>query len=215
MHYTRIFRVFQYWFDAGCFKKIFVNSVAKLFEENILKLDVIHGDGTSSVAKKGGDNIGRNGHKHNKGDKVIAFCDRDRNILAPFETAPGNKHEGPLLSAALKKLLETAKEVGLNIKNSIISLDSAYDSRENRKVIFNHDMKPNIKENPRNRKDPKGRKKDYIEEVCQERFETIERVFAWEDKFRKLVTRYEVKSIHHYAFKLMGYTCINLRHFCS
>ena len=65
-----------------------------------------------------------------------------------------------------------------------------------------HDMKPNIKENPRNRKDPKGRKKNYIEEVCQERFETIERVFAWEDKFRKLVTRYEVKSIHHYAQNL-------------
>ncbi len=159
MHYTRIFRVFQYWFDAGCFKKIFINSVAKLFEENILKLDVIHGDGTSSVAKKGGDNIGRNGHKHNKGDKVIAFCDRDRNVLAPFETAPGNKHEGPLLSAALKKLLETVKEVGLNIKNSMISLDSAYDSRENRKVIFNHDMKPNIKENQRNRKTPKAVKK--------------------------------------------------------
>jgi len=120
-----------------------------------------------------------------------------------------------LLSGALKKLLETAKELGINIKNSIISLDSAYDSRENRKVIFNQEMKPNIKENPRNRKSPKGRKKDYSEEVYKERFETIERVFAWEDKFRKLVIRYEVKSIHHYAFKLMGYACINLRHFCS
>jgi hypothetical protein len=52
MHYTRIFRVFQYWVEAGCFKKIFMNSVAKLFEANILKLDVIHGDGTSAVAKK-------------------------------------------------------------------------------------------------------------------------------------------------------------------
>ena len=38
------------------------------------------------------------------------------------------------------------------MKNSSIGLDSAYDSRENRKVIFNQEMKPNIKENPRNRK---------------------------------------------------------------
>ena len=142
MHYTRIFRVFQYWVEAGCFEKIFVNSVAKLFKENMLDPDVIHGDGTSSVAKKGGDNIGRNGHKHHKGDKVVAFCDRNRNVVAPFIAAPGSKHESPLLKTALQKLLATVKEIGIDIKNSIISLDSAYDSRDNRKTIFNYGMKP-------------------------------------------------------------------------
>lgn len=215
MHYTRIFRVFKYWVKAGCFEKIFINSVTKLFKEKILDLSIIHGDGTSAVAKKGGDNIGHNGHKHHKGDKVVAFCDRGRNVIAPFEAAPGNKHESPLLKTALQKLLSTAKEIGIDLKNSIISLDPAYDSRDNRKTIFNYGMKPNIKENPRNKKSPRGRKQDYSEEIYQERCETIERVFAWEDKFRKLVIRYEVKSINHYAFKILGYACINLRHFCA
>lgn len=36
-----------------------------------------------------------------------------------------------------------------------MSLDSAYDSRENRKIIFNNKMIPNIKENKRNRKKTK------------------------------------------------------------
>ncbi|WP_267892649.1 hypothetical protein [Candidatus Hamiltonella defensa] len=32
--------------------------------------------GTTTVAKKGGDNMGYNGHKKVKGNKVVAFCAR-------------------------------------------------------------------------------------------------------------------------------------------
>ena len=53
IHYTNIFRKFQGWVNKGCFKKIFTGSVAKLFREGLLDLSVIHGDGTSTSAKKG------------------------------------------------------------------------------------------------------------------------------------------------------------------
>ena len=43
---------------------------------------------------------------------------------------------------------------------------------------------------------------------------TIERVFAWEDKFRRLLLRFERLSHLHYAFKTLAYTMINLRHYC-
>jgi len=49
---------------------------------------------------------------------------------------------------------------------------------------------------------------------CKERFDTIERVFGWEDKFRRLLLRFERLSQLHYAFKTLAYTMINLRHFC-
>jgi len=35
----------------------------------------------------------------------------------------------------------------------------------------------------------------------KERFDTIERVFGWEDKFRRLLLRFERLSRLHYAFK--------------
>lgn len=215
MHYTRVFRVFQRWVENGCFKKIFIHSVEKLFKARMLKSEVIFGDGTATCAKKGGDNLGRNGHKHHKGDKIVAFCDDNCNVLAPFVTAPGNKHESPLLCAALKSLIEIAKEIGMNLASSIISLDGAYDSRDNRKAIFNHGMKPNIKENPRNKKEKRGRKKQFCKEIHKRRFETIERVWAWEDKFKRLLTRFEFKSENHYGLKYLGYGMINLRHFCA
>jgi hypothetical protein len=55
---------------------IFVGSVSKLHEDGRLDTAVIHGDGTTTTAKKGGDNLGFSGHKRVKGDKVVAFCDR-------------------------------------------------------------------------------------------------------------------------------------------
>src|SRR5260370_19099964 len=73
---------------------------------------------------------------------------------------------------------------------SIVSLDGAYDCRLNRKVIFNRDMVPNISPNSRGRKRPKrGRKPRFDPAIFEERFRTIERLFAWEDKFRRTAAR--------------------------
>jgi tmRNA-binding protein len=40
-------------------------------------------------------------------------------------------------------------------------------------------------------------------------------VFAWEDKFKRLLLRFERISKLHYALKTLAYTMINLRHFCQ
>jgi hypothetical protein len=97
-----------------------------------------------------------------------------------------------------------------------MSLDGIYNSRKNRKAIFNLGMTPNIPENKGNRKKGKrGRKQKYIVDIFKERFRTIERVFAWEDKFKRLLLRFEFHSIHHYAMKTIAYSMINLRHFCK
>ena len=53
IHYSRIFRTFKRWVNDDCFEKIFIGSVATLFRENLLDLDIIHGDGTTTAAKKG------------------------------------------------------------------------------------------------------------------------------------------------------------------
>jgi len=61
-------------------------------------------------------------------------------------------------------------------------LDGGYDCRQNRKAIFNRDMVPNINSNSRGRKRPKrGRKPRFDPAIFEERFRTIERLFAWED----------------------------------
>jgi len=216
IHYTRIYSAFRRFEAQGCFDAIFAGTVVLLHQKKFLDISIIHGDGTTTAAKKGGDNLGFSGHKHCKGDKVVAFCDRNCNVIAPFIVAPGNRNESPLLKQALPQLTDIAQVVGLELKGSIISLDGVYDSRSNRKAIFNRGMIPNIPENRRGRKQPKqGRKRIFEKTIFQERFYTIERVFAWEDKFRRLLLRFERISRLHYALKSLAYTLINLRHFCS
>lgn len=86
----------------------------KLHVDGRLDLSVIHGDGTTTAAKKGGDNPGYSGHKHLKGDKVVAFCDRNCNTISQFIAAAGNRNESPLLREALPKLSEMARAIGMD-----------------------------------------------------------------------------------------------------
>jgi hypothetical protein len=150
------------------------------------------------------------------GDKVVAFCDRNCNIIAPFVAAPGNRNESPLFREAFGPLKKIASQVGYSLEKSIMSLDGVYDCKANRKIIFNGGMIPNINENKRNRKKTKrGRKRIFDQKIFEERFETIERVFAWEDKFKRLIVRFERLSHLHYALKYLAFSMINLRHFAT
>ncbi len=167
---------------------------------------------TTTAAKKGGDNIGFNGVI--KGDKVVPFCrpqlQRDRAV----RFAPGSRNESPMLREALPKLTSIARAGGIELKGTIVSLDGVYDCHANRKAIFNRGMVPNNNENTRGRKTTKrGRKRLFDAAIFKERFRTIERVFALEDKFRRVLIRFERISTVHYALKTLAYTMINLRHF--
>ncbi len=145
----------------------------------------------------------------------MSFCDRNCNIIAPFVAASGNRNETILLAPAISHLKTITKLIGLDLKGSTMSLDGVYNSRKNRKAIFNLGMIPNIPENKRNHKKLKrGRKQTFYQKIFKERFRTIERIFAWEDKFKRLLLRFEFHSINHYAMKTIAYSIINLRHFC-
>ena len=54
IHYTTVYKVFAKWTDDGSLWQAFVASVAHLSAEKHLDLRVLHGDGTDTVAKKGG-----------------------------------------------------------------------------------------------------------------------------------------------------------------
>ena len=97
IHYSKIYRAFRRFETDGCFEDIFTVSVSLLREKGHLDTSVIHGDGTTTAAKKGENNLGFNGHNHLKGDKVVAFCDRNCNVIAPFVTAEGGQPQAPPL----------------------------------------------------------------------------------------------------------------------
>ena len=61
IHYTTVYKVFAKWADDGSLWQACVASVRHLAAEKQLDLSGLHGDGTNTVAKKGGMVLGTRG----------------------------------------------------------------------------------------------------------------------------------------------------------
>ena len=83
------------------------------------------------------------------------------------------------------------------------------------KVLTGEHLIPNIKENPCNRKTTKRGRRRFFNAAIHALRMRVERTFAWEDKFKRLLMRFECIQQRHYGMKLMAYTLINLRAFCG
>jgi hypothetical protein len=97
------------------------------------------------------------------------------------------------------------------LRGSYVNLDGGFDSTRNRKCICNAGMIPNIKENPRTRKRPKGGRKRFFSTAIHALRLCVKRTFAWEDKFKRPLLRFERIQQRHYGMKLMAFFC----HMCQ
>jgi len=215
INYTVVYKRFAQWSDDGSISMFFDESVRQLRDAGLLDLSVLHGDGTNTVAKKGGNGIGFSGHKHQTGEKIITIVENKGYVLAPFPVAPVNVNDCILLPGSLSELMRVVRSMGLSAKGTILNLDGVFDSKKNRKAIFNRGMVPNIPENKRNRKKTKPGPKRMFNAAIHELRLTVERTFAWEDKFKRLLLRFERIQSRHLSFKLIAYALINLRAFCQ
>jgi hypothetical protein len=148
---------------------------------------------------------------------VLAIADNKGNMIAPIVVTSVNVHDSVLFDYSFSKLLELAQELNLDIDKSIVTLDSGFDSAFNKSVILAAGLIPIIKPNIRGLR---NREKIYLmldefeslEEIYKERH-TVERCFAWEDTYRKLVTRYEKLQSTFIGFRYLAYSMINFRWF--
>jgi transposase len=215
IHYTVIYKRFAQWSDDGSISTFFEVSVRELHEAGLLDVSVLNGDGTNTVAKKGGDGVGYSGHKHQTGEKIMAITERHGNVLAPCPVASVNVNDCVLLPESLNELMRISRDIGFSVKGSVMNLDGVFDSKKNRKLIFNRHMVPNIPENKRNRKKPKPGPKRFFDADIHKLRLAVERTFAWEDKFKRLLLRFERFQSRHLSFKQIAYALINLRAFCQ
>jgi hypothetical protein len=146
---------------------------------------------------------------------VSALVDNHGYVLSPLTMAPVNEVDLVLLPEGLKDLTPVVRATGLAGSGAVLNLEAGFDSKANRPCVFTAGLKPNIKEKPRNRQKLKrGRKRCFDATLYKLRF-IVERTFAWEDKFKRLLLRFATKQLHHLGFKLIAFTLINLREFCG
>lgn len=138
-------------------------------------------------------------------------------MIAPLTVRAVNNHDSLLFDRSFSNLLDVADLLDLEIKDSFLTLDSGFDAEANKVTIRNNGLIPVIKLNPRGVKDlaklhQKFEEFDLVKDIYKERYK-IERSFAWEDIYRKLVIRYEKLQATHLGFKYLAFSMINLRWF--
>ncbi len=130
---------------------------------------------------------------------------------------PVNIHDTKLFDGSFRNLLETADLFGWNLNGSYMTLDSGFDGEDNKFIIGGAEMIPVIKPNLRGLKDKEKicrilNEFEEIKDIYKERHK-MERCFAWEDVYRKLVIRYEKLQCTFMGFRYLAYSMINFRWF--
>ena len=120
-----------------------------------------------------------------------------------------------LLPEGLQALQRVAKTVGLTLTGAYLNLDAGFDSTPNRQGMFNAGMIPNITENPRNRQHTKRGRTRVFNAAIHVLRTHVDRTFAWEDTFKRLLLRFEHLQPRHFGMKLLAYTLINVREVCG
>ena len=113
--------------------------------------------------------------------------------------------------------MEIADELWLDLSNTSLTLDSGFYSRYNKDIITEANINPVIKPNLGRLENREKRYQildefEKVEHIYKERYK-IEKCFAWEDTYRKLVIRYERLQSTFMGFRYLAYSIINLRTF--
>ncbi len=205
-----IYYHFQKWSADGSLKRVWQQSIQTIQDD--LDLSHLNLDGSHAIAKKGGESVVYQQRKRAKTSNILPVTDAQGYVIACTGIIAGNRHDAFNLKPHLQIAFKSMKRLGLVIAGAYFNADTAFDTRAARKVCFNHLVIPNIAENKRNRKKPKrGRKRLFNADIYKQRF-TSERSFAWIDKFRALLIRFDYKDANFLGGHHIAFAMLNLRH---
>lgn len=201
---------FRKWSRDGSLERIFAASIETVADE--LDLSEINQDGSHAIAKKGGESVAYQNRKRAKTTNILPFTDANGLIVASTGLVAGNHNDAWQLKPHLQHAFKFMKQLGLPIAGAFFNADPGFDTKEARKTCFNHGLIPNIKENPRNRKAKKHGRPRLFDRVVYKRRFTSERTFAWIDKFRGLLVRFDRLDALFLGAHFVVFSLINLRH---
>ena len=210
LSYHAVYHHYRKWSKDGSLEKVWHHSIKVIEAE--LNLSELNLDGSHILAKKGGQSVLYQGRKKAKTCNLLPVSDGHGFIIASTGIIAGNHNDAFNLKSHLQQAFKQMKRLGLLLTGAYFNGDSAFDTKDARKTCFNHGLIPNMAENKRNRKKPKrGRKRLFNTEVYKRRF-VAERSFAWIDKFKRLLIRFERKDAYFLAGHHIAFAMINLRH---
>ena len=204
---------FRKWSHDGSLKKVWEASILSIQVD--LNLSEINLDGSHAIAKKGGESVAYQGRKKAKTSNILPITDANGFVVATTGIVAGNHNDAYDLKPHLQAAFQSMKRLGLDFQGAFFNADAGFDTLAARKVCFNYGLVPNIALNKRSRKTTKrGRKRLFNVAVYKHRYSS-ERSFAWVDKYRCLLIRFDRRDAYFLGGHFIAFAMINLRHLCA
>jgi transposase len=124
-----------------------------------------------------------------------------------------NEHDCTIFPETFTQLREFTRQLGIDLRGARLALDSGFDSKENKALIAGQGLVPVICPNRRNTQEPIAIARLYRwfdRDSYRQRYK-VERTFAWQDTYRKLVVSYAQLKETRLGFRYLAYAMINFR----
>lgn len=178
---------FCYWCRKNYFQEI-RNILIELISENIQDISVAYVDATFIRGCLGGDKIGKT--KCGKGSKAMVIVNEASQPIAVVVTS-AQPHEIKLLD----EVLENLPDIPLP---KVLVGDKAYDDDKTDSKMKKKGVNM-VAPHKKNRKAPATQNEQILKDLYPKRWK-VERFFAWTKYARRILNRFEKKSILFQAF---------------
>lgn len=205
--WNSVYQHFARWSKNGSWEAIKQRLLEKY--KTLLDMSSIQLDGSHTLSKRGGENVGYQGRKKAKTSNMLFICDNNGLPLSCSEVTSGNHHDVFEIEKQLDMMLKDIKKSNIRTDYLFLNADAGFDAWELRNFCIRNDLFANIDFNKRNG-NISDREEIFDKELYKRRF-VIERMNAWIDGFKALLIRYETKEKHWRDLHLLAFVCILIR----
>ena len=185
---SSIHRVFQKLRRAGFFEKLWHKELQRYDQIQGLALDVQTSDCTHIKAPLGQQKTGNSPVDRRKlGTKRSIITDKN-GVVIGCSLDGGNRHDSILFDASIRSIPKWLRQP----RYKEMHLDSAYDSKKIKTILFNFYYVPRITKNRRHSKI------DFIQKKERKRW-VVESSHSWMNRFRRLLIRFEKLANNYLA----------------
>jgi hypothetical protein len=124
------------WSADGSLERVWQYRIVTIQDD--LDLQPMNLDGSHAIAKKGGESVAYQARKRAKTSHILPITDRHGYIIASTGIVAGNPNDAFNLKTYLQQAFKAMKGLGLLIAGALFNADSAFDTKQARKVCFNH-----------------------------------------------------------------------------
>lgn len=203
-----VYHYFSKWCKDGSWYRMWI-AVLELCRK-LLDMSSVELDGSHTLVKRGGQQVGYQGRKKAKTTNMLFLTDRQGMPLACSDPMSGQHHDLFAIEENMRKMIDILHGAGLLTDGLFLNGDAGFDARKLRETCDRYGIIPNIISNKKNSNGPESDGYLFDHQLYEEHF-AVERTNAWLDGFKALLVRYETNAKHWLGLHYLAFSFVLLR----